>query len=50
MSPSLNKAIAMAYIDKGRGTKGEPLFALVRAKKIQIKLAKMPFLPSNYYK
>ena len=49
-SPSLKKSIGMAYVDQAFTADETELSAEQRGKRVGIKLAKMPFVPSNYYK
>jgi aminomethyltransferase len=48
-SPSLNKPIAMAYIDKNIAI-GDVVFAEVRGKKLPMDVVKMPFVAHQYVK
>lgn len=43
-SPSLNKAIAMAYLDKGFASEGTEVYVSVRDKALKAIVTKMPFL------
>jgi len=43
-SPSLEKAIGMAYIDRAKSKRGSEIFIAVRNKKIEAKIVKVPFL------
>lgn len=49
-SPSLKKSIGMAYVDQAVSADNTELIAEQRGRRIGIKLCKMPFVPSNYYK
>ncbi|CAI5731372.1 unnamed protein product [Hyaloperonospora brassicae] len=49
-SPSLKKAIGMAYVDKSSGKLGTELHVKARNKVQKAVITKMPFVPSNYYK
>ena len=49
-SPSLKKSIGMAYVDQSVSVDETELLAEQRGKRVGIKLSKMPFVPSNYYK
>ena len=49
-SPSLKKSIGMAYVDQAFTADETELSAEQRGKRVGIKFAKMPFVPSNYYK
>ncbi|CAI5725169.1 unnamed protein product [Peronospora destructor] len=49
-SPSLKKAIGMAYVDKSSGKLGTELHVKARNKTQKAVISKMPFVPANYYK
>ncbi|KAK4537843.1 hypothetical protein CDCA_CDCA14G3868 [Cyanidium caldarium] len=49
-SPSLNTAIGMGYVAKAFSKAGTPIYVLVRGKKVPGKVAKMPLVPTHYYK
>ncbi|CAH0486292.1 unnamed protein product [Peronospora farinosa] len=49
-SPSLKKAIGMAYVDKSSGKFGTELHVKARNKTQKAVISKMPFVPANYYK
>ena len=49
-SPTLGKNIAMAYIKDGFHKAGTDVEVMVRGKKRKAKVAKMPFVPSKYWK
>lgn len=49
-SPSLKKPIGMAYVNSTHSKLGTQLKVVVRNKDNLMKLAKMPFVPSKYYK
>ncbi|KAF4325282.1 hypothetical protein G195_001257 [Phytophthora kernoviae 00238/432] len=49
-SPSLKKAIGMAYVDKKIGKVGTELHVKARKKMQKATIAKMPFVPARYYK
>jgi aminomethyltransferase len=44
-SPSLSKAIGMAYINKPYDAEGQDVFVVVRDKALKAQVVKMPFLP-----
>lgn len=48
-SPSLNKPIAMAYLDKNTAI-GDVVYAEVRGKKLPMDVVKMPFVAHKYVK
>ena len=43
-SPSLSKAIGMAYVDKAYSTEGSDIFVVVREKALKAQVVKMPFV------
>ncbi len=49
-SPSLSRPIAMGYVNTDVSTVGASLHALVRNKPVPISVAKMPFVPQNYFR
>jgi aminomethyltransferase len=49
-SPTLKKAIGMAYVDKSVSKIGTELYVKARNKQQQVTIAKMPFVPAGYYK
>jgi aminomethyltransferase len=49
-SPSLKKAIGVAYVDKSSGKLGTELHVKARKKTQKAVITKMPFVPANYYK
>lgn len=48
--PSINKPIAIAYIDKSHAALGTEVFAEVRGKKLPVTVSKMPFVEQRYYR
>lgn len=49
-SPTLKKAIGMAYVNKGVSKIGTELHVKARNKSQKLTIAKMPFVPAAYYK
>lgn len=49
-SPTLGKNVAMGYIKDGSHKSGTPVEVVVRGKKRKAEVAKMPFVPSQYWK
>lgn len=49
-SPCLKKPIGMAYVKTANAKLGTQLKVIVRNKENIMKLTKMPFVPSRYYK
>ena len=50
VTPSVGKAIGMAYVNTPYNKFKTELVAKVRGKDIEVKVQKMPFWPTNYYK
>ena len=48
--PTLGAPVAMGYIDNEHTALDTPLFALVRGKKVALKVSKMPFVAQRYYR
>lgn len=49
-APSLDKPIAMGYVDAAHATLGSELFASVRGKRLPVTVAKTPFVAQRYYR
>ncbi|TYZ69239.1 hypothetical protein PybrP1_007428 [[Pythium] brassicae (nom. inval.)] len=49
-SPTLKQAVGMAYVRKDAAKLGTQLVVQARGKQQQVTVAKMPFVPANYYK
>ncbi|MBX7539768.1 glycine cleavage system aminomethyltransferase GcvT [Qipengyuania sphaerica] len=49
-SPTLQRPIAMAYIDTALASEGTELEVEVRNKRLSAKVATMPFVPNRYYR
>ena len=49
-SPCLRKPIGMAYVNSSHSKLGTQLKVVIRNKDNVMKLTKMPFVPSKYYK
>ena len=49
-SPTLKKALGMAYLAKGNLKTGTPVQIKVRTKMHKAVVSKMPFVPAGYYK
>ena len=50
LSPTLDKAIAMAYVKPGYATVGTELFAMVRGKPVPMEVVATPFVPTRYHR
>ncbi|MBX2858416.1 MAG: glycine cleavage system aminomethyltransferase GcvT [Cellvibrionaceae bacterium] len=49
-APSIDKPVAMAYIDAACAEPGAKLFAVVRGKPRPVSVVRMPFVPQSYYR
>ncbi|NLY31101.1 MAG: glycine cleavage system aminomethyltransferase GcvT [Firmicutes bacterium] len=47
MSPSLNRAIGLAYVDIDRAKTGTPIEIVIRGKAVAAQIAPLPFVPSR---
>ena len=53
LSPSLNQAIALAYVQAdyaAPGSDGSEIFAMVRGKGVPMQVVATPFVPTRYYR
>ena len=50
LAPSVDKAIAMAYVHPAYAAVGTRINALVRGKPVPMEVVPMPFLPARYYR
>lgn len=48
--PSLGGPVAMGYVSAEHAAPGSPVNLVVRGKALPAKVAKMPFVPNNYYR
>ena len=48
--PTLGAPVAMAYVDTALSALDTELWALVRGKRVAVKVSKMPFVPQRYYR
>jgi aminomethyltransferase len=48
--PTLGAPVAMAYVDNALSALDTELWALVRGKRVAVKVSKMPFVPQRYYR
>lgn len=48
--PSLNAPVAMGYLDAAHTTLETPVWAIVRDKRVAMKVSKMPFVAQRYYR
>jgi aminomethyltransferase len=50
LSPSLNQAIALAYVQADYAAVGTEIFAMVRGKGVPMQVVATPFVPTRYYR
>jgi aminomethyltransferase len=50
LSPMLDKAIALAYVDADYAATGTEVFAIVRGKPVAMTVSPTPFVPNRYYR
>jgi len=50
LSPSLNQAIALAYVPPDYATMDTEIFAMVRGKGVPMQVVATPFVPTRYYR
>ena len=50
LAPTVNQAIAMAYLPTAHAVVGQTVWAEVRGKKLPMTVAAMPFTPNRYYR
>ena len=50
LAPSVDKAIAMAYVHPAHAAVGTRVNAIVRGKPVPMEVVPMPFLPARYYR
>lgn len=48
--PTLGGPLAMGYLDSAYAALKTPVWAIVRGKKVQMLVSKMPFVPQRYYR
>ena len=50
LGPTIDKPIAMAYVEAGLCALGTQLVAIVRGKPVPMEVVPMPFVPTRYYR
>lgn len=50
LGPTIDKAVAMAFVDSAQSTVGTRLNAIVRGKPVAMEVAPMPFVPQRYHR
>ncbi|MBD2840001.1 glycine cleavage system aminomethyltransferase GcvT, partial [Pseudomonas sp. JM0905a] len=48
--PSLGAPVAMGYVSASHAALDSEVWALVRGKRVAMKVAKTPFVPQRYYR
>lgn len=50
LSPTLDKPVALAYVQPDYAAVGTQIFAMVRGKPVPMQVTATPFVPANYYR
>ena len=50
VGPTINQPIAMAYLPTNHAAPGAIVYAMVREKKLPMRLTPMPFVPHRYHR
>jgi aminomethyltransferase len=50
LGPTIDKPVAMAYVDAAFSTLGTQVVAIVRGKPVPMVVSAMPFVPTNYFR
>ena len=50
LGPSVDKCVAMGYVDTAHSALGSTVVAIVRGKPVPMVVSAMPFLPANYFR
>lgn len=50
LGPTIDKPVAMGYVDAAFATVGTRVNAIVRGKPVPMEVAPMPFVPNRYYR
>jgi aminomethyltransferase len=50
LSPTLNRPIAIAYVEPDYAAAGTELFAMVRGKPVPMVVTPTPFVPTRYHR
>ena len=50
LGPTIDKPVAMAYVDAQHAAIGTRLAAMVRGKAVPMEVAAMPFVPQRYHR
>ena len=50
LSPTLNQAIAMGYVEAEFAVVGTPVNAIVRGKPVAMVVSPLPFVPTRYHR
>jgi len=50
LGPTIDKPVAMGYVDTAFSTLGTQVVAIVRGKPVPMEVSAMPFVPTRYYR
>jgi aminomethyltransferase len=50
LGPTIDKPVALAYVDSASAGPGTRLHALVRGKPVPMEVSKLPFVPHRYWR
>ena len=50
LGPTIDKCVAMGYVDSAHSTLGSKVVAIVRGKPVPMEVSAMPFVPTRYYR
>ena len=50
LGPTIDKCIAMAYVESACSALGTRVVAIVRGKPVPMEVVAMPFVPTRYYR
>jgi aminomethyltransferase len=50
LGPTIDKPVAMGYVDAAFAALGTKVNAIVRGKPVPMEVAAMPFVPNRYYR
>jgi aminomethyltransferase len=50
LGPTIDKPVAMGYVDVAFSALGTPVVAIVRGKPVPMAVSSMPFVPTNYFR
>jgi aminomethyltransferase len=50
LSPTIDKPVAMGYVEAAHAALGNRVNAIVRGKPVAMEVSAMPFVPNNYFR